>query len=102
MLALAHRIERQIASDELADCVEAGRRIGLTPRVKQLCDLVRSHETQEELLALESIDGVEPITERALRPIAAEPSRWDRQREMWRAQAAFLRGPAPRAGSPEA
>lgn len=86
MLALAHRIERQIASGELADRAQAARTLGLTSaRVSQLCDLLLlAPDIQDELLFLESIDGVEPITERALRPISAEPL-WSQQRARWAA-----------------
>lgn len=85
MLALAHRIERQIARGELADRADAARRLGLTrARITQLCDLLLlAPDIQEELLFLESVDGVEPISERALRAIVAEPS-WERQRQLWR------------------
>ena len=81
MLALAHRIEREIASGVVADRGEAAARLGLTaPRVSQLCDLlVLAPDIQEQILFLESVDGVEPLTERALRPLTKEP-RWDVQR----------------------
>ncbi len=85
MLALAHRIERDVAEGELSDHAEAARRLGLTrARVTQLCDLtLLAPDIQEEILFLESVDGVEPLSERALRPIASELD-WSRQREMWR------------------
>lgn len=84
MLALAHRIEREVADGKLADHAEAARRLGLTrARVTQLCDLtLLAPDIQEEVLFLDSNDGVEPLSERALRPIVAEPS-WTRQRELW-------------------
>lgn len=91
MLALAHRIERQIGNGELTDRAEAARRLGLTrARVTQLCDLtLLAPDIQEEILLLESEDGVEPRSERALRTIVAEPS-WARQRELWRRKATSL------------
>ena len=89
MLALAHRIERQIAAGELADRAEAARQLGLTrARVTQLCDLLLlAPEIQEEILHLESVGGVEPLSARALRPLVKE-LRWDEQRGAW----ALLRG----------
>jgi hypothetical protein len=38
---------------------------------------------QEQLLALESVDGVEPITERAVRRVV-RASGWEKQREAWK------------------
>lgn len=40
MLALAHRIEREVAEGALTDHAEAAKRLGLTrARITQLCDL---------------------------------------------------------------
>ena len=85
MLALAHRLEREVADGTLTDYAEAARRLGLTrARVTQLCDLtLLAPEIQEDILFLESVDGVEPLSERALRPIASELD-WGQQRELWR------------------
>lgn len=83
-LALAHRIERQIAAGDFTDRADASRQLGLTRAgVTQLCDLLLlAPDIQEELLYLESVGGVEPIGARALRPVVQE-LRWERQREMW-------------------
>ena len=84
MLALAHRIERSIASGEFADRATAARRLGLTrARVTQLCDLLLlAPDIQEEVLHLESVGGREPLSERALRPLVKELG-WERQRAIW-------------------
>ncbi len=86
MLALAHRIEARIASGELTDRAHAARVFGLTrARVTQLCDLtLLAPEIQEHLLFLEAVDGgAEPLSERALRPLARERL-WCAQRRLWR------------------
>jgi len=66
----AHRIQRRIASGEITDRTEAASRLGLSRgRVTQLCDLtLLAPDIQERLLFLESVDGQEPLSERALRP----------------------------------
>lgn len=85
MLALAHRIERQIAAGDFADRADAARKLGLTrARVTQLCDLLLlAPDIQEEILHLESVDGIEPLSARALRPLVRELE-WRRQRDGWR------------------
>lgn len=84
MLALAHGIERSIARGAYRDRADAAKQLGLTPaRVSQLSDLlVLAPDIQEELLSLESVDGVEPITERALRPLLRLLA-WSEQRWRW-------------------
>lgn len=85
MLALAHHIERSIEAGIYSDRADAARHLDLTrARVTQLCDLlVLAPDIQEELLFLESVDGVEPTTERALRPLLRTLS-WRDQRAAWR------------------
>jgi hypothetical protein len=84
MLALAHRIERACQEGSLKDYAAAARELGVTrARVGQLVNLTfLAPDIQESVLQLESINGVEPLSERELRPIAAEKS-WARQRELW-------------------
>lgn len=84
-LSLAHEIERRIRAGELDDLAHAARVFGLTrARVTQIVSLtLLAPAIQEEILALPPVTvGRDPITERALRPIAAEPV-WERQIEMW-------------------
>ena len=86
-LALAHEIERRIRAGEFDDLAHAARAFGLTrARVTQLSNLtLLAPAIQAEILAIPPItQGRDPITERTLRPIVAEPV-WERQVEMWRA-----------------
>ena len=83
--ALAHKIERRIRAGELDDLAHAARTFGLTrARVTQIVSLTLLAPTiQEEILALPPVTvGRDPITERTLRPIVAEPV-WERQLAMW-------------------
>lgn len=84
MLALAHRLQATIDEGESLDRAEAARRLGLTrARMTQLMDLtLLAPDLQEQVLFLEATDGVEPITERMLRPVVAAPS-WGEQRRRW-------------------
>jgi ParB-like chromosome segregation protein Spo0J len=84
MLAPAHKIEDAIRRGVVRDRAEAARRLGLTrSRVTQLLDLtLLAPEIQEELLELESVDGVEPICEYRIRAVA-HAGTWDQQRERW-------------------
>jgi hypothetical protein len=85
-LALAHEIERRVRAGELDDFAHAARVFGLTrARVTQLTNLLLLATTiQAEILALPPLNvGRDPITERTLRPIVAEPV-WERQLPAWR------------------
>lgn len=84
MLALAHAIEDAIQRGVVRDRAEVARRLGLTrARVTQLLDLtLLAPDIQAELLALESVNGVEPICEFRLRAVA-HAGRWNHQRERW-------------------
>jgi len=81
MLALAHKIREAVASGKADSQADVARQIGLTPaRITQRLDLLRlAPDIQERLLFLEAIDGVEPMTERQLRPLTREPH-WADQR----------------------
>ena len=85
MLALAHRLEAAIDSGDYADRADVARQLGLTrARVTQLLDLtLLAPDIQEQLLFMEAVDGVEPMTERRLRPVVAHTS-WAQQRRVWR------------------
>ncbi len=84
MLALAHRLQDAIALGEHKDRAEAARRLGLTrARITQIMDLLLlAPDIQEQVLGLERIDGVEPLSERAIRPIAKTLA-WAEQRTAW-------------------
>jgi hypothetical protein len=86
VLALAHEIERRVRSGELEDLAAAARVYGFTrARVTQITNLtLLAPSIQEEILAMPPVTkGREVVTERALRPIVAEPM-WERQVEMWK------------------
>ena len=84
-LALAHKIYAKIRSGELRDLADAARAIGITrARISQITKLLLlAPEIQEAILDLPPVtDGRDPVSERALRPIVAEPD-WTRQRLLW-------------------
>lgn len=83
MLALAHEIQDAIDRGVARDRAEVARRFGLTrARLTQLMDLtLLAPGTQEKIPSLESVDGVEPMSERALRA-ATRRSRWSKQRSL--------------------
>jgi len=83
LLSLAHHIEDQLDSGELSSLAGAARNLGITrPRLTQIMDLLHlAPDIQEEILLLPP--GPERrLTERALRPVVAEPC-FDRQRRLW-------------------
>ena len=85
LLSFAHEIDRRVRAGELDDLAHAARVFGLTrARVTQLVNLTLLAPTiQEEILALPPVTvGRDPITERTLRPIVAEPV-WERQMAPW-------------------
>lgn len=85
LLALAHRINQMIQSGELRDLADAARAIGVTrARMTQIMNLLLlAPELQEAILHLSLVSkGRHPISERALRPIVAEPE-WNGQRALW-------------------
>jgi ParB-like chromosome segregation protein Spo0J len=84
MLALAHKIQDAIDRGTVRDRAEVARRLGFTrARITHLLDLILLAPTiQEEILSLEAIDGVEPVSERALRAVA-HAGRWSEQRVFW-------------------
>ena len=81
LLALAHRLDRMIAAGEIRDWADAARLCGLTrARMTQVAALLLlAPEIQEEILTASPVEhGRDPISERRLRPIVAEPV-WQRQ-----------------------
>ena len=86
LLALAHRIDQMIAAGEIADWADAARRCGLTrARLSQIGNLLLlAPSIQDEILAFAPVTiGRDPVTERQLRPIVAEPD-WSEQLKLWR------------------
>jgi hypothetical protein len=84
MLALAHKIQHAIDAGTVRDRAEVARRLGFTrARVTHLMDLtLLAPDLQERVLGLEAVDGVEPIGERALRPVARAGC-WHEQRALF-------------------
>ena len=80
-LALAHKIRQGILSGEIQNQADAARKLGLTrARLSQILDLPNlAPDLQEEILLLETVDGREPVSERALRG-ALRFTVWDKQR----------------------
>jgi hypothetical protein len=88
MLALAHHIQNAIDRGVVADRAAVARKLGFTrARVPQRGDVVLlAPDIQARVLELEAVDGVEPMSERALRAVA-HAGAWETQR---------LRYPVPR------
>ncbi|MGN6108378.1 MAG: hypothetical protein ACTHU0_24945 [Kofleriaceae bacterium] len=84
MLALAHKMRAAIESGDAHDYVGIAQRLGFTrARITHLVDLtLLAPAIQEHLLTLVAVDGVEPITERALRQVVRHRS-WDEQWARW-------------------
>ncbi|MBN1653364.1 MAG: hypothetical protein JXA30_06260 [Deltaproteobacteria bacterium] len=82
MLALAHKIQDAIDRGVVCDHVDAAQKLGLTGgRVTQLLDLtLLAPDIQEQLLFVESIDGVEPVSERSIRRVLRFEA-WEEQRK---------------------
>ena len=86
LLALAIRMQELLDKSEVASYAEAARtghvsraRISQVMALLNLCPSI-----QEELLFLPRTGkGRDPISEHAIRPIAAKPD-WGRQRGMWK------------------
>jgi len=86
LMALAIRFDRLLQDGVVANQSELARLAHITqPRMTQIMNLLHlAPDIQEEVLFLPRVsDGRDPITERDLRPIAAEAD-WERQRTRWR------------------
>ena len=83
-LALAHHLQAAIERGLVADQAALARKLGLTrARVTQLFDLLMlAADLQELVLALEAVDGAEPMAERTLRTVA-HAGTWAEQRAAW-------------------
>ena len=85
-LALAHKIDAMIRAAELKHLADAARAIGVTrARMTQIMNLLLlAPEIQEAILDLPPVtSGRDPVSERALRGIVAEPD-WTKQRQLWK------------------
>ena len=86
MVALAHAIEGAVSSGQCADLATMAARLKMTrARISQVVALAYlAPDLQETILSLRAVDGIEPLGERAIRPVAMHLS-WERQRAAWRA-----------------
>ncbi len=84
MLALAYKIQEAITQGKVRDQADVARRLGFTrARITHLLDLLLlAPDLQERVLFLEAVDGVQPLSERALRAVAHTRT-WPDQREQW-------------------
>jgi ParB-like chromosome segregation protein Spo0J len=86
MLGLANKIQQAIDGGAVRDRAEIARRLGFTrARITHLLDLtLLSPDLQEQVLFLQAIDGVQPVSERVLRAVA-HAGTWEDQRRAWTA-----------------
>lgn len=85
LMALAIRFEQMVRDGVVADYAEIARLGHVTrARMSQIMALLNlAPDIQEAVLDLPLVEsGKDPITERDMRPIAAELD-WERQRELW-------------------
>jgi len=84
MLALAHHLQNAIDRGLVADRTTVAARLGVTKaRITQLLDLtLLAPDLQEAALGMEAVDGVEPMSELALRKVA-QVRDWPEQRRGW-------------------
>ena len=86
LMALAIRFDRLIKDGEIDDQADLARLGSVSrARVTQIMNLLQlAPEIQEALLFLPvTVKGRDPIRERHVRPIAAEPD-WRKQRRLWK------------------
>ncbi|HEX6972485.1 MAG TPA: hypothetical protein VF234_09720 [Limnochordia bacterium] len=86
LMALAIKFDRLIAEGAIRDQAHLAELGHVTrARVTQIMNLLYlAPDIQEAILHLPRVrSGKDPITERDVRPLCAEPS-WARQRAMWR------------------
>ena len=96
LLALAHQLRRLLERGEMSSMGELARRLDVSqPRVTQILNLTYlAPSVQAEVLGLEAVNGVEPMTERPLRKVGKEVG-WARQRRQWGRTASPLSCPFP-------
>lgn len=92
MLSLAHHLQRLIDEGLVPDRAALARKLGLTrARVTQLLDLLLlAPDLQVAVLALEAVDGLEPMAEKPLRSVA-HAGTWAEQRARFKAEPATAR-----------
>ena len=93
LMALAIHFDRLLREGKVSSLSELARLAHVSqPRMTQIMNLNHlAPDIQEELLFLPRVTrGRDPIHEKALRPIAAEPD-WRRQRRLWKCSCARSR-----------
>ena len=86
LMALAIRLEHLVCSGQVEDYATLASLGHVTrARITQITNLtLLAPDLQEVILFLPRVHrGPDPITERDLRPIVAQPD-WQKQRQMWR------------------
>ncbi len=86
LMALAIRLEALIAAGHVPSYAGLARLVGVSrARLTQIANLtLLAPDIQEAILFLPPVvKGRDPITERHLRPLVAEPD-WQRQRALWK------------------
>jgi hypothetical protein len=94
LMALAIRFDQLLRDGVVSDQAELARLGHVTrARITQILNLLNlAPDIQEAILFLPPVErGRDPMTERQLRPIAAEPD-WRKQRRMWRGQQQSVEG----------
>jgi len=85
LMALAIRFDRLVRDGQVADYADLARLGHVTrPRMTQIMNLLNlAPDIQEAILALSrTVAGQDPISERQVRSVAAQPD-WRKQRRMW-------------------
>ena len=90
-LALAHHLRAAIDRGLVADQAALARKLGFTrARISQLFDLLMlAADLQEQVLALEAVDGAEPMAERTLRAVV-HAGTWTEQRRAFLTATAII------------
>ena len=83
LLAFGHELRRLLESGAVSGVGELARRLGVSqPRVTQILNLTYlAPDIQAEILGLDAIDGIEPMSERPLRLVLNEVG-WGGQRRV--------------------
>ena len=84
LLAMAHKLQRLIDEGKVKDRAELARQLGVSrARITQVLDLtLLAPDIQEEILFMEAVDGVEPVSERRVRKVT-RCATWSGQRLVW-------------------
>jgi hypothetical protein len=92
VLTYAHCLQRAIERGDYRDYSHVAERLGYTKaRITQMLNLILMDPSiQDEILHLESVDGLEPMWEHAIRTVSEERD-WVTQRACWESVATHRR-----------